>query len=148
MEFAATLYRYILNRTCSLKLNSSITKTPSSSDSRKCILFLHFFSYFWVHIMKEHEKLHRSTYITLWFKIPLSLSMGFRRPKTCFLLVFGVFDHFLHFFSYFWDHIMKEHEKLHRSIYITFWFKISLLPYMGFRGPKTWLFLDFLSIWP
>ena len=60
--------------------------------------------------------------------------------------VFPLFDHVLHFLSYFWDHILTEYEKLHRSIYPTLWFKIPLLPYMRFRGFKTWSFDVFFWI--
>ena len=40
--------------------------------------------------------------------------------------VFPQFEHVLHFFSYFASYIRIEHEKLHRSIYITHWIKNSL----------------------
>ncbi len=52
--------------------------------------------------------------------------------------VFPRFEHFLHFFSYCWICILKEHGKLHRSLYITRWIKVSLLAYRGLRGSKIW----------
>ena len=39
------------------------------------------------------------------------------------ILVFPQFEHVLHFFPYFSSYIRIEHEKLHRSIYITHWIK-------------------------
>jgi len=41
-------------------------------------------------------------------------------------LVFSLFEYFLHFFSSFRSHIRIEHEKLHRSTYITHCLKNSL----------------------
>ena len=42
------------------------------------------------------------------------------------ILVFPQFEHVLRFFAYFSSYIRIEHEKLHRSIYITHWIKNSL----------------------
>ena len=42
------------------------------------------------------------------------------------ILVFPQFDHVLHCFPYFSTYIRIEHEKLHRSIYITHCLKNSL----------------------
>jgi hypothetical protein len=45
VEFSTTLYMYILNRTCLLKINSIAMKAPSLSDSPE-IRFLSFFHSF------------------------------------------------------------------------------------------------------
>ena len=47
-------------------------------------------------------------------------------PFSLRILVFPQFEHIPHFFPYFSSYIRIEHEKLHRSIYITHCLKNSL----------------------
>ena len=60
--------------------------------------------------------------------------------------VFLLFEYVVHLFSYFRSHIRKEHEKLHRTIYVTRWIKISFAYHMELTLPKTWFFVALSSI--